>query len=169
MYSWLISGMEYILIQYLWVFSLANYCEANWIWQFVRQVGKSMCLHESLSRTLASHQPHSRPERNPYNKWSLLKTPQSKGESRGFTRCGSSSVRKSCKCELLKWRSLRNFLLVWVHVENHLQPCTCPSRIPILSPKLFMEAACHVWACFEREASTKSFDFAFCSNVAAVA
>ncbi len=44
----------------------------------------------------------SRPERNPYNKWSLLKTPRSKGGSRGFTRCGSSCVRKSCKCELLK-------------------------------------------------------------------
>ena len=41
--------------------------------------------------------------------------------------------------------------------------------VPTLLPKLFMEAACHVRACFEREASTKSFDFAFYSNVAVVA
>lgn len=38
--------------------------------------------------------------------------------------------------------------------------------LPILSSKLFMGAACHVWACFEREVPT---DFAYCSNVAAVA
>ena len=64
----------------------------------------------------------SRPERNPYNKWSLLKTPRSKGGSRGFTRCGSSCVRKSCKCELLKTSIAQHHVIItpgWQHLHKN--------------------------------------------------
>ena len=57
------------------------------------------------------------------SKWSLLKTPRSKGESRGFTECGSSCVRKSCKCELLNpsmWSIFIRQTLAKYRVQYHI-------------------------------------------------
>jgi hypothetical protein len=65
-------------------------------------------------------------------------------------------------------RSLHSFSLVRINIEDDLRPRTRPSRIPAVSLGVFIEAASDIWACSEREDSSKSFDFPFCSNVADV-